>query len=517
MQALATAAAARAAGFPSVGQPRRGGVSPLPPLLRGPVSAERPAAFGRPRPALPRPSKRRGGKPAPAGGARALSPARGDGDSPAVGVSPGGRAATLGRRRRVSRRRAALRAAASPLLAPGPQPHFPARPPRPRGGLRRRPAAGPAGKRGEGRRSSGPGRRRRRSALSAGGSLGAGRGAVPWRAAPVARQSPFPVSVRRGGWAAEGRCPSRSPRGSGERGRRPRLSGVRLAPGACQREGVETRSDGWRFRAGSRLRCGGLAGGPAERRAAARRRLGFRRWAVPRPLLSPPGLRRRRRVGVPGGGGEPRESRGFGAPGEKRSRAAAARGAGRRGGARGGGSGAPRCSARAAGSIRLVFPPPIRAEGRAGWGARSGVPPAIRAEAGPSLGAWAASEASKVLVPFRPGSVGSAGSPRALAVRSVCVTLPSFSPCVSVRSSEARRDRPSRAGRRVSPPPRARRGGAWGPVCSGGPPFPRKRGPLLRERSRPLRARGAVPKGRQLLAVDHSARASMKNAASCEN
>lgn len=46
----------------------------------------------------------------------------------------------------------------------------------------------------------------------------------------------------------------------------------------------------------------------------------------------------------------------------------------------------------------------------------------------------------------------------------------------------------------------------------------REEGPLLfGERSRPLRARGAAPKARQLLAVDHSARASMKNAASCEN
>jgi len=107
--------------------------------------------------------------------------------------------------------------------------------------------------------------------------------------------------------------------------------------------------------------------------------------------------------------------------------------------------------------------------------------------------------------------------------------------------SGARAPRPSRSGRASLPAGRPAVAGFFFPsriryscarTVSGGDARPprgrpgvgagRGRGPSAfgqgeRERERSPRARGAVPKVRQLLAVDHSARASMKNAASCEN
>ena len=352
-QALATAAAARAGGCPS-GSRAGEGCPPCPPFSA--VRSRRrgrgagPAAAG---PVLPR----NGGTPAR--GAWALLPGRWR--FPAVGSRRAGRPRW---------------AAASPAARSGalwlralpahPPPHAPAK-----GGLRRRPAAS---RRGKGRRSPGPERRRRRRCSAC-------RPAAA-RCRPRGRPCPGPCPSLRSrlsrcrsgeaGWAAEGRSPSRSPRGSGERGRRPRLSGVRLSPGACLRKGPRREATAAvSGRAAVAVRWPG--GGPAERRAAAAasRRLGFRRWPA-RPVRC--GAAAAPRGEFPAG------RAGVGARGRAGCRSAVLGGAE----ARAEPAGARPAAARAAGKHACLAPTPPRARGgQAGRGrARRGPPCGGRAEPG---------------------------------------------------------------------------------------------------------------------------------------
>lgn len=204
----------------SHGQPCRGG-GPTAPPLRGPVSAEGPAARSA---VAGLPASKRGDP----GGERGLS-AGARGESPRWGLA--GRPPAPPR----LRRGAALRSAPPSSLFPRPGE---------RSAVSRRRLPARVGTPGE--------RRRRRSPRPSAGGGPPLAAVVPARARPVARSSAIPGRAGlAGGWA--GASHSRSPRGNGESGRRPRLSALRLPPGACLWEGSEARSGGGGFRAGNRF------------------------------------------------------------------------------------------------------------------------------------------------------------------------------------------------------------------------------------------------------------------------
>lgn len=293
-----------------------------------------------------------------------------------------------------ARARCALRSPREHLRPSIPPSFRPSVPARLRGALGGRPA--PAGRRA---RSAPAGRRP---------------AAAPARALPVAfPRRPF----RRVPGRAVGRAGAahpRSRRGSGENGRRPRLSAVRFPPGRVSAKG----------------------GRREERRLRSRARVGRARWAAAAAgcrLSGGPPHRASRRP--------PRRRRGRGrggrAEGSKRERrgpwfwrlrrgASAAVAAGRRRGGR----------------------------GEAG-AARSGAPrPSVVRLAGPSPGAWAASEALQGASPSQGGSGARAPRP----CRSELGTPPFFFLLLSlrcarpVRRGEARSRRaPARAGGRAGP------------------------------------------------------------------
>lgn len=435
--------------------------------------------------------------------------------------------AAAGARRAVSLAAAAAVSRAAPRPA---RPRLSLRRPSPRTHRRLRPPAvpwldGPPTRPG-GERSAGPPsaearergrpraeRRRRRSTdvppCGDGRPDGARRrpAAVPARALPVACPSPFPAACGPKGRPC-GRPRGRFPRpvSAWRRGERALLPGS--APYASRR--ARARGKGSR-------RCHEAAAVPGVRPrwrwacrpaglGCSRCRLGTRRRLPPAPAAEPrpPDAR------LLGGSGP--EARG--APvGRLSSRAvsSAARSLGE-GRAR---RGAAACrepaeeGAKASQRVRgpTAVPPAARVCVHRPVKSRPGGPPCRRGpsraawssarRAGPSPGAWAASEGrhTRWRLPLRGEAVGGAGPPASSPALGVCGLLVFFFPLPSVCACSYGRGRA-----------RARASLAN-----------EKRGPLHVSGPGPSARAGSVPKARQLLAVDHSARASMKNAASCEN
>lgn len=365
-------------------------------------------------------------------------------------------------------------------------------PPRPRralGGAARRAVSG-AGRRAPPERRRRRWRRRRRS-FRAGARP---RPRVPSAAPRRSRRSPLATSVaasppgstlglagraeRAGGRAGVGACRRRSPRGGAESGRRSSFRCRPVGRPAARPRRVPARASA---KAGGGVRRREGPEGKGVRRAPLRGKARARGW--------------------PSGGRAVRR-----AP----SRPAGGAGSGGRVG-RGGGGGAVEDAGVGAGRSEAARRA-RRCLGRAG---------PSRAPGPDSKRAW---------VVVGPGGRRERGLP---AVVRSSRSLPPFLARVFVRSAEATLARAAVAARRAvgrpavaSPRSAAGVGARRGPLVSGRPSVG-SRGSVAEAPSEGVRAERPRPppraragrrrKGRQLLAVDHSARASMKNAASCEN
>lgn len=434
---------------------------------------------------------RRSLPPALAPGGRRARPPRAAGPERGVVTQPAPLSAVRSRQRDAARARSAAVGLACARKGPRRGSRLPPRPRRALGGAARRAVSG-AGRRAPPERRRRRWRRRRRS-FRAGARP---RPRVPSAAPRRSRRSPLATSVaasppgstlglagraeRAGGRAGVGACRRRSPRGGAESGRRSSFRCRPVGRPAARPRRVPARASA---KAGGGVRRREGPEGKGVRRAPLRGKARARGW--------PSGGRAVRRA-------PSRPAGGAGSGGR------VGRGGGGGGAAEDAGVGAGRSEARRRGGRAAVSAGP----GRAGRLGRT------RSEPGSS----------------GPGGRRERGLPPV--VRS-SRSLPPFLARVFVRSAEATLARAAVAARRAvgrpavaSPRSAAGVGARRGPLVSGRPSVG-SRGSVAEAPSEGVRAERPRPppraragrrrKGRQLLAVDHSARASMKNAASCEN